>query len=101
MDVFLSSLQYIIGHDVLCAVLSTVNAVSTGLKDILLKCLRILLGADIAVERKGITDLFQSFASGRLYNQVEAMSKYYKSPCLLIEFSPEKSFSLQVIDNPE
>ncbi|KQK24186.1 DNA repair endonuclease UVH1 [Brachypodium distachyon] len=49
----------------------------------------------ICVERKSITDLFQSFASGRLYNQVETMVRYYKIPMLLIEFSQDKSFSFQ------
>lgn len=47
------------------------------------------------VERKSISDLFGSFSSGRLYSQAEAMSKYYKCPCLLIEFDPAKSFCLQ------
>lgn len=56
-----------------------------------------VLTSDICVERKGISDLFQSFASGRLYNQIEAMSKHYKYAVLLIEFTVEKSFSLQVI----
>lgn len=49
----------------------------------------------ICVERKSIADLFQSFASGRLYNQVETMVRYYKIPMLLIEFSQDKSFSFQ------
>lgn len=48
-----------------------------------------------AVERKSISDLFGSFASGRLYEQATAMSKYYKCPCLLIEFEAQKSFCLQ------
>jgi DNA excision repair protein ERCC-4 len=47
------------------------------------------------VERKSISDLFGSFASGRLYTQAEAMCKYYKCPALLIEFDPTKSFCLQ------
>jgi len=47
------------------------------------------------VERKSISDLYGSFASGRLYNQAEQMSKYYTCPCLLIEFDPAKSFCLQ------
>lgn len=55
-----------------------------------------ILSPEICVERKGISDLFQSFASGRLYNQAESMSKYYKLPCLLIEFNPDKSFTLMV-----
>lgn len=53
-----------------------------------------VLSPEICVERKGISDLFQSFASGRLYNQCEAMVKYYKYPCVLIEFQPDKSFCL-------
>lgn len=47
------------------------------------------------VERKSISDLYGSFASGRLYTQAEAMSKYYKVPALLIEFDPNKTFCLQ------
>ncbi|KAG7367621.1 ERCC4 domain containing protein [Nitzschia inconspicua] len=47
------------------------------------------------VERKSISDLFGSFASGRLYTQAEQMSKYYTRPCLLIEFDPQKTFCLQ------
>lgn len=54
-----------------------------------------VLSPDICVERKGISDLFQSFASGRLYNQIENMLRYYQLSCLLIEFSPDKSFCLQ------
>eukprot|EP01041_Mallomonas_annulata_P000717 gene717-1382_t len=54
-----------------------------------------ILAPQICVERKGISDLFQSFASGRLYNQADMMSRHYKFPCLLIEFTGEKSFSLQ------
>ena len=50
------------------------------------------------VERKSVSDLFGSFASGRLHTQAESMSKYYKCPCLLIEFDPDKSFSLQSIN---
>jgi len=47
------------------------------------------------VERKSISDLFGSFASGRLFTQAESMSKHYKCPCLLIEFDPAKTFCLQ------
>ena len=47
------------------------------------------------VERKSISDLFGSFNSGRLFTQAEQMSKFYKCPCLLIEFDPAKSFCLQ------
>ena len=47
------------------------------------------------IERKSISDLYGSFASGRLYTQAEAMCKHYEVPCLLIEFDPNKSFCLQ------
>jgi hypothetical protein len=55
-----------------------------------------ILSPEICVERKSLADLFQSFNSGRLYNQAEAMTRYYKTPVLLIEFDQDKSFSLQV-----
>ncbi|KAL9663439.1 hypothetical protein QQ045_018825 [Rhodiola kirilowii] len=54
-----------------------------------------ILSPLICVERKSINDLFMSFASGRLYHQAEMMSRYYKIPVLLIEFSQDKSFSFQ------
>lgn len=72
-----------------------------------------ILTPDIAVERKSIPDLIQSFNSGRLYayttwhsfirsesycrySQCELMSVHYKQPILLIEFEEHKSFSLEV-----
>lgn len=55
-----------------------------------------ILSPSVCVERKSIQDLFSSFTSGRLYHQVETMSRYYKIPVLLIEFSQDKSFSFQV-----
>ncbi|KAE8651467.1 DNA repair endonuclease UVH1 [Cucumis sativus] len=54
-----------------------------------------ILSPLICVERKSIQDLFMSFASGRLYHQVETMVRYYRIPVLLIEFSQDKSFSFQ------
>ncbi|CAK9216256.1 unnamed protein product [Sphagnum jensenii] len=54
-----------------------------------------ILSPDICVERKSIADLFSSFSSGRLYHQAETMSRYYRLPVLLIEFSQDKSFSFQ------
>ncbi|KAG0275130.1 hypothetical protein BGZ95_009148 [Linnemannia exigua] len=54
-----------------------------------------VLSPNICVERKSISDLIQSFASGRLYTQVEAMAVHYTRPVLLIEFDEDKSFSLQ------
>lgn len=55
-----------------------------------------ILSPSICVERKSIQDLFGSFASGRLYHQVETMVRYYRIPVLLIEFSQDKSFSFLV-----
>jgi DNA excision repair protein ERCC-4 len=55
-----------------------------------------ILSPSICVERKSIQDLYMSFTSGRLYNQVETMVRYYRLPVLLIEFSQDKSFSFQV-----
>ncbi|KAL2233074.1 UNVERIFIED_CONTAM: DNA repair endonuclease UVH1 [Sesamum indicum] len=54
-----------------------------------------ILSPLMCVERKSIQDLFGSFSSGRLYHQVEMMSRYYRIPVLLIEFSQDKSFSFQ------
>jgi hypothetical protein len=44
-----------------------------------------VLSPDICVERKGLSDLIQSLASGRLHNQAKAMTRAYKTPVLLIE----------------
>lgn len=49
----------------------------------------------ICVERKSITDLVESFKSGRLYQQCEQMLRHYECPTLLIEFDEGKSFSLE------
>ncbi|GJJ69930.1 DNA excision repair protein ERCC-4 [Entomortierella parvispora] len=54
-----------------------------------------VLSPNICVERKSISDLISSFASGRLYTQMEAMTVHYLHPVLLIEFDQDKSFSLQ------
>lgn len=54
-----------------------------------------VLSPTICVERKSISDLVSSFKSGRLYTQCEAMSSHYKQPILLIEFDPQKCFSLE------
>jgi DNA excision repair protein ERCC-4 len=54
-----------------------------------------VLSPNICVERKSVPDLFGSFQSGRLYTQANAMSRHYEHPTLLIEFSAERSFSLQ------
>ena len=54
-----------------------------------------ILTPEICVERKSISDLIGSLNSGRLYNQATAMSRFYTSPMLLIEFDTNKPFSLQ------
>lgn len=52
---------------------------------------------DSKVERKSISDLYQSFSRGRLYNQIEMLCRTFQTPILLIEFSENQSFCLQVI----
>lgn len=54
-----------------------------------------VLTPDIVIERKSVSDLISSFASGRLYHQAETMFAHYKSPMLLIEFDQQKSFTLE------
>ncbi|KAF2223583.1 DNA repair protein-like protein RAD1 [Elsinoe ampelina] len=54
-----------------------------------------VLTPDICIERKSVSDLISSFASGRLYHQAEVMLQHYKSPMLLIEFDQQKSFTLE------
>ncbi|TIA90908.1 hypothetical protein E3P89_02156 [Wallemia ichthyophaga] len=56
-----------------------------------------VLDPTMVVERKSLTDLNQSFQSGRLFTQCEYMSTYYKTPILLIEFEENRSFSLETI----
>jgi ERCC4-type nuclease len=41
------------------------------------------------------SDLFQSFKSGRLFEQVKQMQRLYENPILLIEFPLGAAFSLQ------
>ncbi|CAH2306930.1 DNA repair endonuclease XPF [Pelobates cultripes] len=53
-----------------------------------------ILTPDMCVERKSVSDLIGSLNNGRLYTQCVAMSRYYKRPILLIEFDPNKPFSL-------
>lgn len=53
-----------------------------------------MLSPDICVERKTLPDLRSSFQSGRLFNQVDAMCRHYKTPVLLVEFDPDKAFLL-------
>lgn len=58
-----------------------------------------ILSPDICVERKSLSDLVQSFTSGRLYTQCELMSVHYKHPVLLIEFEEDKAFSLDIVSD--
>ncbi|KAK2583994.1 hypothetical protein KPH14_006454 [Odynerus spinipes] len=54
-----------------------------------------ILSPEICVERKSVSDLIGSFKSGRLYNQIVAMTRHYAKPMLLIEFDPSKPFCFQ------
>ncbi|XP_068161430.1 DNA repair endonuclease XPF [Antennarius striatus] len=53
-----------------------------------------ILTPDTCVERKSVSDLIGSLQSGRLYTQCLSMTRYYRKPVLLIEFDPNKPFSL-------
>ena len=53
-----------------------------------------VLSQHICVERKSLPDLFSSFLSGRLFKQMEVMTRHYKSPVLLIEFDRKRPFAL-------
>ena len=53
-----------------------------------------ILSPEVCVERKSLADLRQSFASGRLYHQAEAMCRHYAAPVLLIEFERDRAFAL-------
>lgn len=52
-----------------------------------------ILSPTMCVERKSVPDLIGSLNSGRLYDQCQAMIKYYACPVLLIEFDPTKAFA--------
>ena len=55
-----------------------------------------MLSDEICVERKSTStcDLFESFKSGRLLQQITNMHRYYKKPVLLIEFDDTVPFKL-------
>jgi hypothetical protein len=55
-----------------------------------------VLSTDICIERKSLADLLASLVSGRLHKQMEFMLRHYKRPVLLIEFSEDRPFCLQV-----
>jgi len=54
-----------------------------------------ILTPDICVERKSVPDLFQSFSSGRLFQQTENMCRTFNHAILLIEFEENQPFYLQ------
>lgn len=56
-----------------------------------------ILSPQMCVERKSLTDLVQSFNSGRLFSQCEQMSVHYDHPILLIEFPQDKAFAMQTM----
>ena len=66
----------------------------TGLLVLLVKVGDYILSPEIAVERKSLSDLRQSFISGRLYHQATAMTRHYATPVLLIEFQRDAAFVL-------
>ena len=55
-----------------------------------------ILSDQICVERKAVStnDLFESFKSGRLLQQVTNMERYFDRPILLIEFDEFVEFRL-------
>ena len=56
-----------------------------------------ILSDQICIERKAVAthDLFESFKSGRLLQQVTNMERYFDKPILLIEFDESIDFKLQ------
>lgn len=54
-----------------------------------------VLSPEMCVERKSLPDLRGSLASGRLYQQAEAMIRHYQTPILLVEFDGDRAFALQ------
>eukprot|EP00347_Sterkiella_histriomuscorum_P024144 403332158 len=55
-----------------------------------------VISDEICIERKAVKtgDLFESFKSGRLLNQITNMARFYKKPMLLIEFEESIPFKL-------
>lgn len=53
-----------------------------------------VLSPDVCVERKSLSDLRGSLASGRLYKQATAMSRSYAKPVLLVELAENAALSL-------
>ncbi|PWN40252.1 hypothetical protein IE81DRAFT_325773 [Ceraceosorus guamensis] len=76
---------------------SMLHAAGVEVKPCTLQVGDYVLSPEMCVERKSLSDLVQSFNSGRLYTQCEMMSIHYTHPILLIEFDERKSFSLQTV----
>lgn len=53
-----------------------------------------VLTKDIVIERKAYSDLVQSLKSGRLLQQIQRMSQYYKRPMLMLEFSETDQYNV-------
>lgn len=53
-----------------------------------------VLSPEVCVERKAVSDLIQSLASGRLYSQAGSMLRYYKRPALLLEMEEGRPFGI-------
>lgn len=53
-----------------------------------------ILTPSLCVERKSLVDLTQSLASGRLFRQATAMTRFYSTVALLIEFDQEQPWEL-------
>lgn len=53
-----------------------------------------VLSPQLAVERKSVPDYTQSLQSGRVMQQLSALSRKYERPCLLIEFNRRQRFRL-------
>eukprot|EP00917_Polyrhabdina_sp_WS-2016_P019904 GHVP01042528.1.p1 GENE.GHVP01042528.1~~GHVP01042528.1.p1 ORF type:complete len:1071 (-),score=201.86 GHVP01042528.1:1639-4851(-) len=71
---------------------------SIDIKPVLLTVGDYVLSREICVERKTIPDLIGSLNSGRLYQQIQSMQRYYQNPVLLIEWDTDKTFSTQTRD---
>ena len=77
------------------------NALQAGFKVIpmTLEVGDYVISPTMCFERKSIPDLYGSFNSGRLFHQVEVMTRCYARPMLLIEFDESKPFSLQHVND--
>ncbi len=56
-----------------------------------------ILGKDVGVERKTVSDFLQSMVDGRLFSQLLDLSTRFERPLLLLEGNPEELFELRNI----